>query len=44
MKEWGADVGQMIRDWFNPFTLRTAKRGLTILEIFYLPKHFLEDI
>ena len=28
----------------NPFTLRTAKRGLTILEIFYLQKHFLENI
>ena len=28
----------------NPFTLRAAKRGLTILEIFYLQSHFLENI
>ena len=28
----------------NPFTLRAAKRGLTIMEIFYLQKHFLETI
>ena len=28
----------------NPFTLRAAKSGLTILEIFYLQKHFLENI
>ena len=29
---------------FNPITLRAAKRGLTILEIFHLQKHFLENI
>ena len=29
---------------FNPFTLRGAKRGLTILEISYLEKHFPENI
>ena len=29
---------------FNPFTLRAAKRGLTILEIFPLQKHFFENI
>ena len=28
----------------NPFTLRAAKRGLTILEIFPLRKHFFENI
>ena len=28
----------------NPFTLRAAKRGLTILEIFSLQKHFFENI
>ena len=28
----------------NPFTLRAAKRGLTILEILYLQKHFIENI
>ena len=28
----------------NPFTLRAAKRGLTILEIFPLQKHFFENI
>ena len=27
----------------NPFTLRAAKRGLMILEIFCLQKHFLEN-
>ena len=26
----------------NPFTLREAKTGLTILELFYLQKHFLK--
>ena len=26
----------------NPFTLRAAKRGLMILEIFCLQKHFIE--
>ena len=30
--------------FINPFTLRAAKRGLTILEIFPLQKHFLENI
>ena len=30
--------------YFNPFTLRAAKRGLTILEIFSLQKHFFENI
>ena len=30
--------------WLNPFTLRAAKRGLTILEIFYLQKRFPESI
>ena len=32
--------------WYdiNPFTLRAAKRVLTILEIFYLQKHFLGNI
>ena len=30
--------------WFNPFTLRAAKTGLTILMIFFLQKHFLENI
>ena len=29
---------------FNPLTLRAAKRGLTILEIFNLQTHFLENI
>ena len=29
---------------FNPFTLRVAKKGLTILAIFHLQKHFLENI
>ena len=29
---------------FNPFTLRGAKRGLMILEIFFLQKHFAENI
>ena len=29
---------------FNPFTLRAAKRGLTILEIFHLQKHSLGNI
>ena len=29
---------------YNPFTLRAAKRGLTILEIFSLQKHFFENI
>ena len=28
----------------NPFTLRAAKTGLTILEVFYEQKHFLENI
>ena len=28
----------------NPFTLRAAKTGLTILKIFYLQSHFLENI
>ena len=28
----------------NPFTLIAAKRGLTILEIFSLQKHFFENI
>ena len=28
----------------NPLTLREAKRGLTILEIFNLQTHFLENI
>ena len=28
----------------NPFTLRAAKRGLTILDIFPLQKHFFENI
>ena len=32
------------RKGFNPFTLRAVKRGLTIMEIFYLQKHFLENI
>ena len=30
--------------YFNPFTLRAAKRGLTIFEIFSLQKHFFENI
>ena len=29
---------------FNPLPLRAAKTGLTILEIFHLQKHFLENI
>ena len=29
---------------FNPFTLGAAKRGLTILEIFSVQKHFFENI
>ena len=29
---------------FNPFTLRTAKTGLTNLEIFFYQKDFLENI
>ena len=29
---------------FNPLMLRAAKRGLMILNIFYLQKHFLENI
>ena len=29
---------------FNPFTLREAKRGLTILNIFFYQKHFLKNI
>ena len=28
----------------NPLTLRVAKTGLTILEIFYLQKHILENM
>ena len=28
----------------NPFTLRASKRGVTILEIFSLHKHFFENI
>ena len=28
----------------NPFTLRAAKTGLAILEIFYLQRHFLGNI
>ena len=28
----------------NPFTLRAARRGLTIWEIFPLQKHFFENI
>ena len=32
------------RPSFNPLTLRVAKTGLTIWEIFYLWKHFLEII
>ena len=31
-------------DDVNPFTLRMAKRGLTILEIVYSQKHFIENI
>ena len=34
------DRGNML----NPFTLIAAKRGLTILEIFSLQKHFFENI
>ena len=35
----------MYKDWLiNPFTLRTAKTGLTILIIFFLQKHFLKNI
>ena len=30
--------------FFNPLTLRAAKIGLTILEILYLQKHFIENI
>ena len=30
--------------YLNPFTLRAAKTGQTLLEIFYLQKHFLEKI
>ena len=29
---------------FNPLTLRPGKTGLTNLEIYYLQKHFLENI
>ena len=29
---------------FNPFTLRAAKRGLTILKIFPFQNHFFENI
>ena len=30
--------------YFNPLTLRAAKRGLPILEIFQLQNHFLKNI
>ena len=29
---------------FNPLTLKTAKTGLKIFELFYLQTHFLENI
>ena len=34
----------LCRGCINPLTLRAAKRGLTILEIFEIQKHFLENI
>ena len=33
-----------LKESLNPLTLRAAKRGLTILGIFYSKKHFLENI
>ena len=33
---------QVTSIYFNPFTLRAAKGGLTIFEIFSLQKHFLK--
>ena len=36
--------GKYRHKWFNPFTLRAAKRGLTILGIFPLQKHLFENI
>ena len=35
---------KLVNHLINPLTLRAAKTGLTILEIFYLQKHFLESI
>ena len=42
---FGAPVGQYRNQpvIINPFTLRAARRGLTILEIYCLQKHFLEN-
>ena len=31
-------------EWVNPLTLKMTKTGLMIWEIFYLQKHFLENI
>ena len=35
---------EIVSAYNNPLTLRAAKRGLTILEIFHLQTHFLENI
>ena len=40
--EWGQVF--LTTHSINPLTLRAAKTGLTIWEIFYLQKHFLENI
>ena len=34
----------LFRSSINPLMIRAAKRGLMILDIFYLQKHFLENI
>ena len=34
----------MAKQSINPFTLRAAKTGLTIWEIFHLQKHFLKKL
>ena len=41
---WEISLRVMQYWWFNPLTLRVAKTGLVIMELFYLPKHFLEII
>ena len=38
------DIRVAIKSSFNPLILRAAKRGLTILGIFNLQTHFLENI
>ena len=42
LSKWLTEISRY--ELVNPFTLRAAKRGLTILKIFQLQKHFLENI